>query len=204
MCLSCTRPFASIVSKYYVTRKVRVTSMKPPLLRTIPPNTTVLVCVIPCIIYSWTTYSCWGNGLGFRILYNLPERNDPVLSSLIFSVSFSVLLLNNTILFLIVPNRQDRCVCITPGTFQPQLCIDESLTHTNFKTIAPTAVRSRGICEPVELVPKFFFEYKSFLNAFPRQQNFSIQENDTAFPIENMHKEKFMSILYFLYGFRSM
>jgi hypothetical protein len=64
--------------------------------------------------------------------------------------------------------------------------------------------RSRGICEPVKLVPEFSFEYKSFLNAFSRQQNFFTQENDTAFPIENMHKDKFMSILYFLYGFRSM
>ena len=33
---------------------------------------------IPCIIYSWTKYSCWGNGSGFHSVYNLPEHNVPV------------------------------------------------------------------------------------------------------------------------------
>ncbi len=53
-------------------------STKRPLLRTLLPFITVLVCVIPCIIYSWTKYFCWGNGSGFHSVYNLPEHNVPV------------------------------------------------------------------------------------------------------------------------------
>ncbi len=53
-------------------------STKRPLLRTLLPYITVLVCVIPCIIFSWTKYSCWGNGSGFHSVYNLPKHNAPV------------------------------------------------------------------------------------------------------------------------------
>ncbi len=53
-------------------------STKRPLLRTFLPYITVLVRVIPCIIYSWTKYSLWGNGFGFQSVYNLPEHNVPV------------------------------------------------------------------------------------------------------------------------------
>ncbi len=59
-------------------------STKRPLLRTSLPYITVLVCVIPCIIYSWTKYSLWGNGSGFHSVYNLPEHNVPVFSSLMY------------------------------------------------------------------------------------------------------------------------
>jgi hypothetical protein len=53
-------------------------STKCPLLRTSLPYITVLVCVIPCIIYSWTKYSSWENGSGFHSVYNLPKQNAPV------------------------------------------------------------------------------------------------------------------------------
>ncbi len=45
----------------------RGASTKRPLLRTLLPYITVLVCVLPCIIYSWTKYSFWGNGFGFYV-----------------------------------------------------------------------------------------------------------------------------------------
>jgi hypothetical protein len=53
-------------------------STKRPLLITFLPYITVVVCVIPCIICSWTKYSLWGNGFGFHSVYNLPEHNVPV------------------------------------------------------------------------------------------------------------------------------
>ncbi len=53
-------------------------STKRPLLRTSLPYIIVLVCIIPCIIYSWTKYSFWGNGSGFHSVYNLPKHNAPV------------------------------------------------------------------------------------------------------------------------------
>ncbi len=67
-------------------------STKRPLLRTSLPFITVLVCIIPCIIYSETKYSWWGMGLISKVFIISLNTMSLFFSSLMFAISFYICL----------------------------------------------------------------------------------------------------------------